>query len=119
MMKFPKQLLIDLLDCVPDPDGLFNDPSNYVEDDEKQYCVIESVMCDQRRWVTVYRMVFMCKNDRRYYVSHYDVGSTEMQDQSPYEDDGDLIECRQVFEREITTKVYETVAETLKRERPL
>lgn len=49
---------------------------------------------DQRRWVTAHRVVF--KYLGKYYQSYYDVGSTERQDQGPWEYDEDEIECDEV-----------------------
>jgi len=60
---------------------------------------------DQSRWSTFHRRVFI--HDGKYYLTHYSCGSTESQDESPYEHEDDEIECEEVFPIEKTIIVYE------------
>jgi hypothetical protein len=58
-----------------------------------------------RRWSTDYERVF--KHEGRFYLTTFSRGSTESQDERPYEYDGDEIECVEVFPREKVVIVYE------------
>ena len=63
-----------------------------------------------RRWSQSYARVF--EIDGKFYSTRYRVGSTEMQDESPYEYEGDEIECTEVFPRQKTVTEY-VIAEEL------
>ena len=58
------------------------------------------------RWNIHHERVF--KHDDRYYRTHYSLGATEYQEERPYEDAGDEIECTEVFPCERVVTVYET-----------
>jgi len=77
--------------------------------DNNKVEIISTEMIDQRRWVTAYEMVFKYRGS--FYITGYDLGSTENQDVAPFEYDGDengLIECDEVIPVEKTITVYET-----------
>lgn len=63
-------------------DSIYGDQEefwNYGED--KKYKIVESEMCDQRRWVTVYRDIVTHEDFPDEYVEvMYERGSTEMQE---------------------------------------
>lgn len=66
---------------------------------------IEDVMIEHKRWAVVHRRVF--KHEGKFYITRYHVGATESQDESPYENDPDLIECNEAVPVEKTVIVYE------------
>lgn len=46
------------------------------------------------RWSTFHRVVF--EHDGKFYETEYSIGSTECQDETPYEYEDDIIECPEV-----------------------
>lgn len=66
--------------------------------------IVEEEVVDHTRWSVVYRIVFRF-NDK-FYSSHYSVGATEQQDESPYEYDPEEIECPEVKEEQKLVTVY-------------
>ncbi len=57
------------------------------------------------RWSVRHERVF--KHDGRFFKTTYSQGATEYQEESPYEEAGDEIECVEVFPRERVITVYE------------
>lgn len=57
--------------------------------------VVVNEVIETTRWSIIYYIVF--KVDGKYFSSSYSRGATEMQDESPYEYEGDEIECDEVF----------------------
>lgn len=60
---------------------------------------------DHSRWSIGYEKVF--KHEGKFYITYYSRGATEYQDESPYEYDGDEIECAEVVPVEKVVTVYE------------
>ena len=60
------------------------------------------------RWNVHHERVFAF--EARYYITQYSVGATENQDEEPYQDDADEIECVEVFPRERVVTIYESKA---------
>lgn len=89
-MKFKKEFLRAVLD--EDQDGAV---------------VVENKITDQGRWSTHHYMVFSW--DGKFYASGYSAGSTEQQEESPYEYDEDEIECAEVVPVEKVVVVYKQV----------
>lgn len=58
-----------------------------------------------RRWSIDHERIF--ENDGKFYKTNYSVGATESQDESPYENSPDEIECSEVRSVEKTVTVYE------------
>lgn len=85
-MKFKKEFLIEL----EDSDG--------VE-------IISQDIIDQSRWSTHWRTVF--KFQDRFYETFYSIGSTESQDERPYDYEPDEIEIDEVFPIQKTITIYE------------
>jgi len=56
--------------------------------------VVEDKIIDHRRWSLDYEMVF--KHKGRYYRTYYSKGATEIQDESPFENEPDEIEVPEV-----------------------
>lgn len=75
--------------------------------------VIESVkneVYDERRWSTVYQQILAVTRPDdetpRYFETEYAKGATEMQDETPYEDDDDEILLDEVFPVEVKVIQY-------------
>lgn len=88
-MKFKKELMVRIV-------------HNDIDPEEAE--VIEDKIIDTSRWSVLSHLIF--KVDGKFYESTYSTGATEQQDESPYEYDGDEIECSEVFPIEKTIVVY-------------
>ena len=88
-MKFKKEFLLDELDL----------PWN----DE---IVVRNQISEQRRWDISYELIFRLED--KFYRTFYDIGSTEYQDESPWEYD-DVVECQEVEPYEKTIIDYREV----------
>lgn len=67
--------------------------------------VVENELIDTSRWSNIHRLTLQVGG--KFYQADYSVGATEGQDESPFEDDGDEVEFKEVFAREKTITVYE------------
>jgi len=76
-MKFKKEFLQDM-----------------VWEDNDETKLIEDKITDTTRWSVLHTVVFAYKDT--FYRSHYSCGATENQDESPYENDAEDIECTEV-----------------------
>jgi hypothetical protein len=76
----------------------------YEDFDSEVWEVIENNIVDTSRWSTIYEMVF--KYQDKFYQTGFSRGATESQDESPYEYDGDEIECKEVVQVEKVVKVW-------------
>lgn len=85
-MLFEKQFLLDSLDA--------GDEST-----------VYDKIIDTSRWSNQYERVF--KHEGKFYRTYYQVGATEQQDERPYENDPDMIECGEVKPVEKVVIVYE------------
>ena len=94
-MKFENQWLQDLIHDELD--------SNLLAE------IVEDTIIDTQRWSVVHRIVFLFGN--QFYTTTYSVGSTEYQDESPFEFEDDSVECPEVFEVQKTITVYEEQTE--------
>lgn len=61
---------------------------------------------DNSRWSQIYEQVIQDTETGKFYRTNYSIGSTEMQDESPYEYDADMIEVQEVVPQEITKTIY-------------
>jgi hypothetical protein len=68
--------------------------------------IVSDKIIDTSRWSIIYEMVFGYQD--KFYVTSYSEGATERQDESPYEDEEDEIECKEVFPREVKVIKYFT-----------
>lgn len=68
---------------------------------------IREEIIDRSRWTVTYERIF--EHEGRFYLTYYSVGSTEIQDESPYEYDPDMISCTEVKPVEKVVTVYEPV----------
>ena len=69
--------------------------------------IISDQIIENTRWSILHERIF--KHDGKFYQTIYSVGATEIQDESPYEYDGDEIECTEVRPVEKVVTVYEPV----------
>lgn len=69
--------------------------------------VIEDEILFTTRWSVHYRKVFRC--DDKFYETVYSRGSTECQDERPYQDEGPEIECPEVRPVQKIITIYELV----------
>jgi hypothetical protein len=67
--------------------------------------IIEDKIVDHSRWSIIYKIVV--EKDGKFYASSYSNGATESQDESPYDDEGDQVEFREVQKKEVLVTVYE------------
>lgn len=65
---------------------------------------IYNKITDTDRWSTHYLQVF--RIGERYFKTYYSQGSTEMQDESPYEYDDEWVEVEEVVSKEVTVTKY-------------
>lgn len=66
--------------------------------------IIYDKVTDTSRWSVHHECVF--KLNGKFYRTHYSEGATEMQDESPYEYDGDWVEVDEVVPKEVTIIKY-------------
>lgn len=74
------------------------------DEDGRELKMISDDIVDTDRWSTIHEIIFTV--DGKFYSSSYSRGSTEMQDESPYEYDGAVIKCMEVMPIEKTVTVY-------------
>lgn len=78
---------------------------DYEDVDETEFAkVIYDNITDTSRWSTHHEQVFRIGD--RYFMTHYSKASTEIQDEAPYEYDGDWVEVTEVVPKEITVTKY-------------
>lgn len=68
--------------------------------------IVDEKIIDQRRWATVFEVIFQDTRDNRFFKSHFDRASTECQECTPYDYDKDEINCKEVVEKEILVKQW-------------
>lgn len=66
--------------------------------------IISDEITDTSRWSVYHECIF--KIGERYFRTDYSRGATEMQDEAPYEYDGDYIEVTEVVPKEVTVIQY-------------
>lgn len=88
-MIFLKQTLLDIL---------------WRETDD--YKTISNEIIDHSRWSVIHELIFQAIATNKYYRVEYAVGATESQDETPWQYDGDEIECEEVVPVEQTVTVY-------------
>lgn len=76
----------------------------YMTDDlDLPYSALLDEIIDTSRWSIHHRIIFNYQG--RFYQTHYSVGATESQDESPWEYD-DEVECEEVELKEVTVKKW-------------
>lgn len=89
--KFSRQFLLATLE--------------YDADSDEHGEIIDDVITGTRRWSEDHRLVF--RDHGQLWAVRYSVGLTEMQDESPWEHEGDEIECTCVHAVEVKTIEYQ------------
>lgn len=84
---FSKETLLDIL-----------------HEDISGYEIVENEVFDTSRWSTHYSLVF--SHAGKYYSTTYSCGSTEQQDESPFEYEPDEIECYECLPVETVVVKY-------------
>ena len=74
---------------------------------DKENTIYDNIV-DHRRWSVDHVRVF--KHEGKFYRTYYSKAATEGQDESPYEYDGDAVECSEVVPVEKVITVYEEKA---------
>ncbi len=75
--------------------------------DDGEWIIHVHEQIDSSRWSIHYYMVF--EYDGKCYESTFSRGATESQDERPYDDEGDLIECQEVEAYEVIVTKYRKV----------
>ena len=68
--------------------------------------MVHNEQVGSRRWVSVHELVIQKTGTNEFYTASYERGLTEMQDQAPFEYDGDVIQFSRVYPHEVTTIEY-------------
>lgn len=68
---------------------------------------VRDLILDTSRWSVYHELIF--RHENKLYVTTYSCGATELQDESPWEYDGDEIECAEVEEYERTVIDYREI----------
>jgi hypothetical protein len=74
-------------------------------DDPNWKSVTDATIVDQRRWSTAYEQVFLYTPSNKYYLFGWSQGSTECQDEQPFEYDT-IVEPQEVVEKEVLIKKW-------------
>jgi hypothetical protein len=70
------------------------------------YEIISDTVTDTSRWSVYHSLIFRYKD--KYYSCEYSVGATELQDESPWEYEKEVL-CQEVHLVERTIKVWEPI----------
>lgn len=96
-MKFKKEELRDMV---------FGDSEKLVS--------VEDEITDTGRWCIYHSVIFKDVETGKHYESSYSVGSTECQDERPYEYADDEVECIEVEQKEVKVIKWVEVKEEVK-----
>jgi hypothetical protein len=77
-----------------------------VLDGSDEYKEISNKIIDHSRWSVIHELIFQVVSTGKYYRTDYSVGATESQDETPWQYDGDEIECDEVVPVEKTVITY-------------
>lgn len=69
------------------------------------YWCVEDKIIGTSRWSVQRRLIF-CTPENEFFKSVYQHGATEYQDEYPWENEGDEVECTQVYPHEVMTTEY-------------
>lgn len=76
-----------------------------VYDDTELGKVISDTITDTSRWSVHHELVFELGGE--FFRVDYSTGATEQQDERPFDNEGDMVECVQVYPVTKTITVYE------------
>lgn len=94
--KFKKTFLKTLLE--------FETGKCELDDGPEDVEIMVNEVIDTSRWSIIYDFVF--RIGQEYWQVPYSVGATESQDESPWEYEGDTVECHRVYPHLVTSTVY-------------
>jgi hypothetical protein len=83
--------------------GAMKFPTEFLRDDGGE--TVYDRITGHGRWTVHHERGF--KHEGKFYLTTYSVGATENQNVSPYEYEGDEVECAEVFPRERVVTMYE------------
>jgi len=75
-----------------------------------KHTVVENTIIGHSRWSIDYELVVERESDKTYWSAVYGVGATEMQEERPFEDEGDVT-FGQVFPVQVSVTKYLTQSE--------
>lgn len=81
-----------------------------IEELDLPYEAIEDKIIDTLRWSAIHKIVFQDK-DGSFWSTTYSCGLTELQDEHPWEYDGEKIECTKVEKRLIQIEDWVAIEE--------
>lgn len=84
-----------------------------VDDDSFDYEIVTTDIIGSGRWDIQYRTIFKNTETGQMYVTYYNRGATEYQEEKPFEYDGDTIGVSEVNIEPISASAYLTVDGTV------
>jgi len=72
------------------------------------FTAVEDKIVDNSRWSIYHEIIF--EYEGKFYKTHYSVGATECQDESPWEYE-DEVDCTEVVQKEVTVTAWAPVEE--------
>lgn len=79
------------------------------DDETDNYTVVQNDIVGTSRWSTEHTLVIKSKETGKFYTSYYRQGATEMQEESPFENDGEMITFHEVVPEEVTVIEYRRI----------
>lgn len=86
-----------------------------IQDDEEEVEYLKLISTrpiENRRWVALHLLLFQDRNSGKFYGTEYEVGLTEHQQITPFENGGEQIECREYERFEKLVISYRPVGST-------
>lgn len=71
--------------------------------------VVSDKITGKGRWALSHELVFQDQSTHLFYRTHYSEGATEQQDESPFEYEGEEVECEEVRPVERVVTNYEAI----------
>lgn len=87
------------------------DMQDVAQDESDIMIKIKDTIVDNSRWSIQHEMIFKDNATGKHYISFFNRGATEYQDERPYEYDDKMIKCVEVEEKEVLVKQWLDVQE--------
>jgi hypothetical protein len=87
------------------------DLQEMVYEESEKLELVEDKVIENDRWAILHGVIFRDIESGKYYESSYRVGSTEMQEESPYEYADAEEECAEVEQKEVLVKQWVKIGE--------
>lgn len=71
--------------------------------------VVSDTLTGRTRWSVIYTLVFRDLTDNKYYQINYSTGATELQDERPFDNDQNTIQCHRVQPMQELVTVYKSI----------